>query len=207
MFTYKILNHLPRLPDQFVEQAQLIAPIDHAWRTTNSDADSRMIVNEKIASYDGREFKLNNTVVKSTYATRYRIDGFEQYVKKFITEHAITATLSFSAGSAYNGPHVDLTRDYALLYVVDAGGPEVSTAFYQELGKPVVRPKDNPGSTVYGEYADNYDNLIEIDRVVLPSHTWVILNSNILHSVENLTGPRITYQVGLNINPFIKEKV
>jgi hypothetical protein len=202
MLTYKILNHLPKLPEKFLQEAEALRSVDLDWRNGNTNVDPRMIVNEKIASYNGRKVKLNDKIIDSTYATRYRIDEFEQYVKEFITKDAITATLSFSAGSSYNGPHIDLTRDYALLYVVDPGGAEVYTAFYQEKGRPIVRPKDKPGSTVYGEYADDYANLIEVDRVILPSHTWAILNSNILHSVEGLTGPRITYQVGLNTNPF-----
>jgi hypothetical protein len=207
MLTYAILNHLPKLPDELIHDAALIKKSDALWRSGSlTQPDDRIIINKRIADiYGDRVLKIRESTIQSTVPSRYYINEFDQYVKKFIAPSAIATTLSISAGSSHNGPHIDSSREYALLYVVDPGGENVSTAFYQESGKPIVRPKIKPLVSLYKEYVNDYSLLTEIDRVVLPTHTWVILNANILHSVENLSGPRVTYQIALNDNPFNKE--
>jgi len=92
------------------------------------------------------------------------------------------------------GPHVERTRFYALQYVIETGGDNVQTVFYQ--------PKSNAIDMVPTYmYVNNYDDLIATDAHVFPAGEWWLLDGMTFHSVENIQTVRITLQIGLLINP------
>jgi hypothetical protein len=75
--------------------------------------------------------------------------------------------------------------------LIDPGGDNVRTVFYREHGHPVERHSawGNPTR------CDDYNDLVEIDSVKFPVGQWVLLNTGILHGVENITGSRINLTV------------
>jgi hypothetical protein len=47
----------------------------------------------------------------------------------------------------------------------------------------------------------NYSKLQEVAKICIPKHRWICMNTNILHSVENITSPRISIQISRNTFP------
>ena len=84
--------------------------------------------------------------------------------------------------------HRDMSRDYTLMYMVDTGGDNVRTAWYQEEGKPIVRNR--------GERCDDHRKLTKLEETVIPERTWCLVNATILHAVHNMSRPRRGIQAG-----------
>ena len=88
-------------------------------------------------------------------------------------------------------PHTDGPRgQYILNYLIDAGGSNVLTKWYQEAGKPLVRA---PGITLVG-----FSNLTEMHTEHIQPGTWFCLYSRVLHTVVNVERPRISLSIGVN---------
>lgn len=81
------------------------------------------------------------------------------------------------------GAHCDFRRNYALNYVHRPGGTKVKTVFYQEEGFPIIR-----GLGITWNYRPK---LVKIAEINIPVNTWHLLRTDIVHSVEFMTGPRI----------------
>ena len=77
--------------------------------------------------------------------------------------------------------------------MIERGGEDVVTNFWLEKEKPLER---EPSVTV-----DSYDSLTLIDQVKFPLNTWVLFNSRIIHSVENLESRRASIQISMNHLP------
>jgi hypothetical protein len=91
-------------------------------------------------------------------------------------------------------PHCDLRR-WAINYIIELGGPEVTTTFYRQPGFPVVREPCT-------EMPDN-SNLIILEQKIVEPNRWHILNTNVLHGIENAVTQRQAITVGLTTNnPF-----
>jgi len=86
------------------------------------------------------------------------------------------------------GAHTDKIRNYVLICNLTTGGPDAELCFWQEKQHSLIREED---VLARGRYND----LILIDSVRIPPMLWYIINSRILHSVENLESPRINLQV------------
>lgn len=74
-------------------------------------------------------------------------------------------------------------RRYTILYILDLGGENVFTNFYQEQNQPLVRN--------YGDVTNNLDNLQHIASAKFKTHQWVLLNGLIMHDLDPLERPRI----------------
>jgi hypothetical protein len=102
--------------------------------------------------------------------------------------------------STVMGPHVDDIKREIILYVVETGGSDVETVWWQEQGFPVERvdklPINNNG--IFYTSTDDYSKLTELERVCLPPGKWVRMNTVVLHSVENITGVRTIVKIGLD---------
>lgn len=86
-------------------------------------------------------------------------------------------------------------RKWALNYLIELGGTDVTTSFHKLPGKDVIQP---PASRAWNEPTSE-----ELFSVVLEPFKWHILNTNVLHKVAKVTGQRIAITIGLNdINPF-----
>ena len=111
----------------------------------------------------------------------------------WINENVANEYLHVSAcqmyGEEHNAPHTDTTRDYTLIYLVDLGGENVKTVFYQEQDQPLYRPR---------HCHPDYDGLVVLHEVELELRTWYLLNSRIVHSVEGISGVRKSIQVGFD---------
>jgi hypothetical protein len=113
-----------------------------------------------------------------------------KWVEENVTKNYIhvCTTKSDDESKRIVGPHIDLSRNYTILYPVRTGGENVSTVWYR------LKSGENPLNRQY--YLD-YSELEEIDRVVIPAETWCVINSKCIHSVEGMTSSRHLIQIGL----------
>ncbi len=86
-------------------------------------------------------------------------------------------------------PHCDI-RQWAVNYIIEPGGPAVTTTFYKELGQPLLR---EPGTRI----SPTAELEIVESRVIEPRR-WHILNTNVLHGVEHVQTQRQAITIGLN---------
>lgn len=94
------------------------------------------------------------------------------------------------------GPHVDYNRRSILIYVIEQGGPNVLTKWWQQIGHPLHRPEMQDVSNGWAINCDDYSQLEERASICIPPRTWIrFCDTAILHSVENLESPRLTIQI------------
>lgn len=204
MYAYKILDHLPSLPQYL---------LDSVLKTLEAGKQSNdalypltrvkdITINSTNSAYTSRMLKINDQEVPTTYARRFELDiEVQNWIRENIVDDAWTeCTISqtqVSIGSTH-GAHTDKTREFVLMYVLDTGGEDCRTVWYQEKGQPYYRP-----GRLWLTVTD-YDQLEERESIQLPPHCWSIINTQFLHGVENLTRDRIVIHVGLDSDKNIK---
>ena len=85
-------------------------------------------------------------------------------------------------------PHTDAARHWAISYIFETGGPNVTTTFYQENGFPLVRKSD----TLF-----KGDNLTVHEQLVIEPYRWHMIKTNVIHGVENVLTQRQAISIGL----------
>ena len=125
-------------------------------------------------------------------------DFAKKWVQENITDVFNDVRISLTTiGNNMNGPHIDITRDYTLLYLLDNGGPDHETVFYKERGSDeLVKPR--------GYHVDNYDNIEPVIRCKLETNRWHLVCANVLHSIENIPNGRLSIQVSFDREPNLK---
>lgn len=154
--------------------------------------------------YGEREHVRHGTLTKTVKQCSVSLgEEFEQWSKDYIHPHPFESGATVSIGDApIHGPHVDFRRRYNMVYILDAGGDNVRTVWYKERGHPIERlHAAGPEGKSY--WVKNYTDLEVIDDVVLEPGIWYLLNTKIIHSVENITGNRSMFTVSLpDMNQF-----
>lgn len=138
----------------------------------------------------GRKILKDGELIPSTnFPLRKGAEQLVDWVKKNITKNFIhVGSTESDPIKTICGPHLDTSRNYTIIYPIRTGGEKVATVFYR------LKSGENPLNHQY--YLD-YNELEEIDRVVIPVETWCVLNSKCIHAVEGLTSSRLTLQIGL----------
>jgi len=177
---WKQLHELPAVPLQFEQQFNeyLNQPLFLKW------AESTRTIT-----------KPNGTNVSNINYSRLKLSPeLEAWVQDNICSEFIHSAISVSDPGGVtdtHGPHVDGSRDVTLMWIHQTGGPAVDTVFWEVAGEPLV-------SAGRGKWLDTYSDLTEYTKVRFQPNTWYMLNTRIMHSVENLQSPRIVLQVSLN---------
>lgn len=196
IYTYAFLD-LPDLPKNI---------IDSAWISLekNKTNDSKKVNDWSnrpgYTEYEYRSFNLpDGRSLKTIKSHRYPINQeFSDWVKKYFDQDPTTSGIAYYDNhSSLFAPHVDISRDFTILYLLALGGDSVDTVWYQEKNKPITRP-DLKSVFDLSQIPCDYSNLIEIDRVCLPLGKWVCINSAILHEVQNIHSTRVAIQVSRN---------
>ncbi len=133
----------------------------------------------------------NGIPVNNTVCTRHAINPeIVEWAKQNISPefHAIGLNCQGIEGNSVAIPHTDRTRNWTLMWVIDPGGTDVSTVFWQEQGCEVEREP--------GYYPKDYECLTAIETHVFETGRWVLLNAKVIHSVENLESVRKSIQIG-----------
>jgi hypothetical protein len=188
MFTYRVLKNLPKVPQYFIDRAlakkKLLFTNNVNDNLPNWYKDRKLIV-------DGKE---ESTAHQQTADLE---NDFTIWCKKYIHSEGFDCQVSMTnhQKGKYWGPHTDLTREFTIIYLLESGGPDAETVFYLEPGKPVRRSE-------FQEVCNDYSKLVVLERNKFPLHEWIILDAMILHGVENITEPRISFQISSNLNPY-----
>lgn len=178
---YKFLPQLPHPPKELLEQIDLTA---RPKTNTLGSLNQRHLKN-----WNGRDFAAAQNV------RRKFNDEFETWVRENITSDFLDAGLCYvdaDENKSSTGAHTDDVRDYVIIYNILTGGPDATLCFWQENGHPIKRPRLTMG--------EDLAKLTLLESVVAPSHQWYLLDSKVMHSVENLVSARINLQVSLREN-------
>lgn len=122
----------------------------------------------------------------------------EQWLKENIIDDWRDVGISFNDGPLL-APHLDRTRLYTLQYLIDAGGENVQTVFYD------VKSNQADFVTHY-MHINNYDDLEPIEQFVFKPGEWWLIYGQTYHSVVNIEGTRNAVQIGFLKNPYDKLK-
>ena len=196
---YKVLD-LPQVPEHIEQQLweHYRSPAFDEYRYTSN---SFLNDNPQLAHKPGPGDvigKRNGDTFPNGRGARYTLPKqAEEWVRRNILDEFNDTGLYVIFGDKYHTvlPHTDQTRVLSLLYLLDPGGENTHTNFWKEDGYSVHREMKTFGT--------DYDKLELINTQRWPLRTWVLLNTNILHSVEELTRHRIQLQVSLNYEPAV----
>jgi hypothetical protein len=192
-FTIKYIDHLPKVPQELIGDF------------------SRFQQNRLIVSTDKkRPGELNREVIDhESRIDLYQYYGFEitgpllDWVRANILATPVVTNALYigptqdsldTDKSRY--PHVDITRKWPLMYIIDTGGSNVRTKFFKHRDRPLYIP---------GDQSENYrmEDLTEIDDVCIEPNRWCILNGRIIHQVVNIEQPfRTSIQLSMQENYF-----
>jgi hypothetical protein len=99
--------------------------------------------------------------------------------------------------------HTDRLRLTALNYIIDTGGSDVVTSWYKEEGKNLHRLQKTPGSQSDSGAVD-YKNLQLLESVILEKNNWYIIDTRILHDVDNITATRKSISISFSHRKFLE---
>lgn len=197
IFTYAFLD-LPPLPSSIIESAWA------SFETHKGQVQTQVNNWESRPGYKDYEYRTfdlpDGQPVKTIKSHRYPIGTeFEQWTRDhFNQEPAGCGVAYYDDHSSLFAPHVDISRDYTVMYFLDLGGVNVDTVWYRQKGYDLLRP-DIKAEFDTSKLVNNYDQLEEIDRICFPLHQWVCINSAIIHDVQNVQSTRIAVQISRNI--------
>lgn len=125
-----------------------------------------------------------NQEIHDKFMEQYK-DIFNGYdVKLYL---AVFKNINPENGLAFFQAHTDTKRDIVLNFVIDAGGSNVLTNFYNST-KPIVE-RDLLG----------LDSDLVLEKTVkFNQDTWVVMDTSIFHSVDNIEGTRLVLSVQIN---------
>ena len=177
MWYFKVLN-LPPVPQRFTDNILVHGPTDilrdyPGW--THVKEDGSIVVSAR------------NPICMAS-------PELELWLKNNITPVYRDVGIRYAFGSANPGTagvHTDQTRKYVLQYLVKDGGATLT--YWQEDGYPILREPH--------AHAEDYNKLKIVDSGKVEEGRWAILDTRILHSVENLTSDRISVQISLDDIP------
>jgi hypothetical protein len=132
----------------------------------------------------------DGVLIPNTTTTRYPINpGIVEWAKQNISQefHAIGLNCQGTPTGGVAIPHTDRTRNWTLMWIVDPGGANVDTIYWQEQGFGIEREP--------GYYPTNYQNLVKLESYTFVPNRWMLLNAKVIHSIENLQSIRKSVQL------------
>ena len=191
--TYLPLPHILPPPKDCIDQALLhqeamLAGAYEGGGNPQQDSTAFDYINRSVIK-DGKSYK-------SRRQRRFPLaDEFTQWCKENIDLECFNGSICTNEGNEpFHGPHIDPYRNYGLLYVVDTGGPTVTTSWWQKKDSPIMYSLEDYPPLLYHDYTD----LDLLNSVSMKVGMWYVINVRVLHSVENLKSRRITIQCSLN---------
>ena len=185
---YKVMENLPKIPGELISEMLTIFhdPGDHDISYPEPDW-------QRLLSIDGQQYP-------STRQKRYPPpQSLSDWIGKNITSDYLYIHLGHTEAVAgqkltYQGPHTDRTRKWALMYVLDPGGNNCQTSWYQQKNQPILRDNED------GFYMDDYNQLIKIGKIRLSAGDWCLFNAKVIHDVSGINTDRKLIVVALDYN-------
>lgn len=193
MITHLVLPGIEDPPVEFYQHFQDLTDEELAYeKAVNRNYQSTAFLERQTERY--------GEIVGTRYQKRYHLgEEFESWAKQAIgqgdnDDWYVDSGFTLLSGTAkINSPHTDPARRWHLFYLLSRGGDDCFTNFWMQDGHGFHR---NPNTSV-----KTYQDLKIIDKVKFPEKKWVLMNSLVLHSVEDVTGKRTSIQVSMNRLP------
>jgi hypothetical protein len=173
---YSILEKLPKIPQRLI----------------NATLSNKEIKNKLISNSYYVEPDKNKTFPRYVVA-----DELISWINENITNDSKDIRIAVTSKKSTNSqmfPHTDREREWTLMYLLQNGGDNHRTVFYKHL---------NPNFVLARQMNFDYSEVVEVDSITVPLHTWTIINAQEIHSVENIPDVRVAIQVGMPNNPWI----
>jgi hypothetical protein len=181
MILYQYLDYLPSIPQDMVEHM------------VNRYQEQKILftVPERLTLRAGKS-------VKNISYTRYQLaTELEQWIKTNVCEEFNCAgfqTQTPHLPGQSHLPHTDTwPRRWVLNYNLHTGGPKVTTQWYQEQGHNLLRNDCTRPASL--------DSLVCVESVQLEPCRWHILNTSVLHAVDNIETTRMTISLSFETEP------
>lgn len=188
---YQILDQLPKIPTDLLQRSLSKLDHDEFLRSVYYDLreDWRGEISYHRSGSDGVAKKLTKAVAD---------DELKIWIYNNITQEsqsiAFCKSVNDTPESSNVIAHTDRHRIFTLMYLLESGGNDHATVFYR-VKNPKVKTMPNMSF-------NDYDQLEEVDRISIPLNTWILLDAQQPHSIENIPGTRLSIQVGLSRNPW-----
>jgi hypothetical protein len=187
---YKYLDHLPPPPKQ------LMGDLTRFYKNTTFIHRAENVVNPLEVTYNvdlpsgpnPREFY--NFAIDGEL-----LDWLKANIMPDSNTYAVGLYGPFDDVNHDRPIHIDWSRDYVLMYLLEPGGEQVETTWYKSHSRPLILDKDC--KDIFTP-----DELTEVGRVCFDNNRWVVYNVKIIHHVTGLTGMRQSIQLGFSHNPF-----
>ena len=128
----------------------------------------------------------DNGYIASAGFTKYSVsDNLKKWLELNVIsklENYLVADISIQTiSSSYRiTPHIDGAGEVSVFYILDLGGDDVQTSWFLQSGYPLIRDR-----TVRN--IKTFDDVEMCFTTRLQPKKWVLLQSNILHNVTNIT--------------------
>jgi len=175
MLLFQYLDFLPPIPSELISELE-ITNSDHYIRQHDK---KRKNIPAHMASVFER-LNINNTMLdwlRDNISSSFNFAGLQQ----------MTWPDEATPGKRLVIPHTDKERDWAVNYLFEPGGPNVTTTFYQQPNFPLVREYDIFLSP----------NIVTVhEQFIIEPYRWHLMKSNVLHGVENVETLRQAITLG-----------
>lgn len=171
---YQILSQLPHIPQELLD----------ATLTTVDRSDLLNYLNKVSRPISDLNKKFPRTAL---------LPELEMWLRNNISDKALKYELAITLddNDAHSIlPHTDRAREFTLIYLLEGGGENHRTVFYN------TKNHKNIDRMMTFEYSE----LIECDSIVIPIKQWTLLNAQSIHSVENIPQTRIAIQLSFDTN-------
>jgi hypothetical protein len=181
-FLYKVLEHVPPPPQSIIDA------VDRDHRPISAEMDVGYYHERHLKNWYGYDFAAGINI-------RIKNAELEKWCKQNVTRHIVDCGTNYvnykepMGRPTSTGAHTDGIREYVMLWDIELGGPNAELNFWQERGKPFLRPPKTQG--------EDLSQLEFIDKIRLPRGQWTLINTTVLHSVENLVSTRIGLHISL----------
>ena len=161
--------------------------------------EQRFDLNTSNIIFDLASDQVKTTRLHNARYSRFNVDpGYRDYIEQLIPEltghirdigYQHITNDNGSNGPAQLFPHTDGDRrgKHCIQYLLDTGGDNVKTTWYQEPGQPLFRETKK-------QFADV--ELTKVSQAVFPVHQWTIFTTGIIHNVEPILTSRRAFSVG-----------
>jgi hypothetical protein len=169
---YKILDHLPKIPQHLVE-GDWLGEEHFKWSSSVT------------FEYGGSQAKTGPVIVTN----EIKSEALKQWLRENIETNlnsVLYRKVMVTPEQNFYPPHIDVRRNFALMYNLnDSGGDLV---IWKEKNKPMIQGSTLP--TGRPKLFNDYSVLEEVHRFSPPVNTWYIINSQCIHSVEDIKSVR-----------------
>jgi len=197
---------LPAIPDELVNYSLDIVAGKTEFKNMQT-SQGRIDITKQGATvpggYDRYIELVDNSQVRAANIERYPFSEhhFEWFEKYIFTDIRKCSPAQLSSQIIKNGTilqtHTDGIRGpFVLSYLIDSGGEQADTIWYQQHGHDVIR--EPRISIMYDQ------SLTEVFRYKVKPKSWVVMDARVLHGVRFMSRPRMMISVGFYHQELIK---